>query len=242
MIDVDPTLGARRWVNQFRDALYATCAYIDQNFPGMKKPYFYMESPNELYPSENAPLVARAAALDQAIALEVERTELPIATIGYCAGVGNPHETEYILLVPLARTLERTRGAMGLHLYWWANEIENGLESWWKYHAGRYQEVDKVLVEHGVHVDWLCGESGVVQSDDGYHLNAHSGWRDVMDWPTYLADILRVNDLDNLWNVTHGGRFKGRAYFTTCATFCNWFPFRLGQLEFEGIARALGGS
>jgi len=233
-------LGARRWVDMSRDALYATCEYIDRNFPGRKKPYFYLEAPNELTPSNNAPLVTRSANLDQAIALEVERTRLPIATIGYCAGVGNPTEEEFELLVPLARTLERTGGAMGLHLYWWANKNKSGLDSWWPYHAGRYQKVDEVLVANGVRVDWLCGESGVVQSEDGYILNPVSGWMDVMSWSEYLDDLLEVNYRDNLWNKTHGGRFKGRAYFTTCAKFCNWFSFRLGQPEFEGIARALG--
>ncbi len=240
MIDVEPALGARRWVDLFRGALYTTCDYINQNFPNIKKPYFFMEGPNELVPSHNAPLVKRALDLDLAICLELERTGLPIASIGYCAGVGNPHESEFPLIVPLARELERTGGALGLHLYWWANKNESGVASWWKYHAGRYQEVDKELVRHGIHVDWLCGESGVVASEDGgHHLNAHSGWRDVMTWDRYLDDLLTVNQWDNEWNVTHEGRMKGRSYFTTCATFCNWFPFRLTQKEFEAIAAAL---
>jgi len=240
MIDVEPTLGAKRWVDQFRDALYTTCNHIEQEFPNAKRPYFYMEGPNELVPSQNPPLVKRALDLDLAICLELERTGLPIASIGYCAGVGNPHESEYHLIVPLARELERTGGALGLHAYWWASKTESGLDSWWKYHAGRYQMVDEVLVEHNVYVDWLCGESGVVASEDGgHHLNAHSGWGDVMNWDRYLAELLEVNRRDNEWNKTHEGRFKGRAVFTTCAHFCNWESFRVGQPEFEDIAAAL---
>jgi len=129
---------------------------------------------------------------------------------------------------------------MGLHLYWWANQHESGLKSWWRWHAGRYQEVDKVLVKHGVHVDWLCGESGVVQSDDGHHLNPVSGWRDILTWQRYMGELLMVNQWDNEWNKTHEGRFKSRDVFTTCAHFCNWEPFRVTQTEWEAIAAALG--
>jgi len=241
IIDVDSALGAKRWVDLFRDALHATSERILQDFPNLPSPVFLMESPNELYPSNDPPLVTRAANLDDAIALEVERTGLPIATVGYCAGVGNPHESEYHLLVPLARTLERTGGGMGLHSYWWANRRgQNGLESWWRWHAGRYQWVDKVLVEHGIHVNWYCGESGVVQSDDGHTLNAHSGWKDVMAWEQYLSDLLLVNEWDNEWNAAHGGRMKARCVFTSSAPFCGWASFQVQQREWEAIAAALG--
>lgn len=238
----DTALGAKRWVDIVRDALYRTCDHVAQEFPNMKKPYFYFEGPNELYPSLNAEKVRRAANLDRDIVLEVERTELPIKVIGYCAGVGNPHESEHELLLPLAREIQRTGGAMGLHLYWWGNQNVSGLESWWPYHAGRYQRVDEFFVQNGIHVDWLCGEAGVVQSENGYQLNPGSGWKDIYTWDRYLQEILTVNEWDNLWNSTHGGRFKGRAYFTTCAEFCNWLSFRLLEAQWKAIAAALKGT
>jgi len=235
-----PMQGARNWVDKFRDSLYEVCNDMTQEFPGLNEPYFYVESLNEVYPSQNQAHVLRAANFDIAFIDALKETGLPVKPAVFCAAVGNPHESEYDLLVPLAKKCADDNGMMGLHDYWFANPNESGLESWWKYHAGRWTEIDKVFVNNGIYVDWYSGEAGAVGSADGYHLLANAGWKDPTcyngDWNRYLADIVKFNQLAQTWNSSHGNRFKGITLFTTGSDYTGWFEFQLHENEMRDIA------
>jgi hypothetical protein len=239
----DPMRGARNWIDKFRDSLYEVCDQMAQEFPSLKRPYFYVESLNEVYPSLNAPHVERAATFDIAFIDALAETGLPVAPAVFCAAVGNPHESEYELLVPLARKCEEAGGLAGYHNYFWANQQVSGLESWWEWHAGRWQGMDDVFTSHGIHARWYGGESGAVGSADGYHLLANAGWRAPEcyggDWGRYLADILRADELIRDWNAGHGDRYLGYVIFTTGAEYTGWAEFQIGADEMRSISGAL---
>lgn len=151
----DPHVGAKRWLAQFEDSAIALSLRTDK--------IIYWESINEVMPSLNADAVERAVRLDMAFIDVV--MDLGIDNIRpavFCVAVGNPHESEYPLLVPLARKCEAAGGRMGLHDYWLSNPDYGGPDHLWPYLAGRWTEMDKVFVENGVHVRWYGGESGPV--------------------------------------------------------------------------------
>lgn len=239
----DPMRGARNWVDKFRSGLCEMCNQIAQEFPSLKAPYAYVESVNECMPSLNEAHVKRNVNFDIAFCDALAETGLPVAPAVFCAAVGNPHESEYDLLVPLARKCEQAGGMMGYHGYWYANQRESGLESWWKYHAGRWQEMDKVFVANGVYVRWYGGESGAVGSSDGHHLLANAGWKAPEcyggDWARYLADILECDRLTREWNRTHGDRYLGAVLFTTGAEYTGWAEFQIQEPQMRAIRAAL---
>jgi len=161
----------------------------------------------------------------------------------FCAAVGNPHESEYELLVPLARKAMESDSLFGYHNYWFANPNESGLKHWWKYHAGRWTEMDKVFVQNGVYVKWYGGESGAVGSPDGYSLLPNDGWKSHEcyggNWGRYLTDITKINQTITNWNETHGNRYLGSVLFTTGEPYCGWPSFQLSGDEMRDIAEAL---
>ena len=153
----DPAQGAKNWVDKFRGALYETCDRLAPLNLSEDEPWFYVESVNEVYPPAQ-----RAATFDLAFIHELASTGLPIAPIVMTAAVGNPHESEFALLLPLARACAAAKGAFGYHAYWYANSHESGLVPYWQWLAGRWEEIDKVLVANGVRVKWFFGETGAV--------------------------------------------------------------------------------
>jgi len=239
----DPMEGARNWVDKFRDSLYEVCTQLYHEFPGLAEPYFYVESLNEVYPSLNEAHVLRAANFDIAFIDALKETGLPLKPVVFCAAVGNPHESEYELLVPLARKCQANDGLMGYHNYWFANPNESGLESWWKYHAGRWTEIDKVFVENGVYVRWYGGESGAVGSATGHGLLPNDGWKSHTcyggDWNRYLTDILKMNQMISDWNKTHGNRYLGSVLFTTGEPYCGWPWFQIQGDETRSLIEEL---
>lgn len=232
----DPAQGARNWVDKFRDSLYQVCDDLAAEFPGLTEPLFYVESLNEVYPSLNAPLVQRAANFDLAFIEELENLGLPVKPVVFCAAVGNPHESEYHLLVPLARRCAEVGGLMGYHNYWRAIDGQSLLASEWEHYGGRWQEMDRVFVANGVHVRWYGGESGA-------YATAHDGWKSPLcyngNWDKYQADIVEMQRRIREWNSTHGGRFVGSVLFTTGESYTGWDNFQIRGDETAALTEAL---
>lgn len=238
--DPDPMRGARKWVDIFRDSLYEVCNQLHH----LEPPYFYVESLNEAYPSLNAEAVKRAADFDEAFCYALAETDLPIAPVVYCAAVGNPHQTEYPLLVDMARACEAHNGLMGYHNYWFANPHESGLTSWWEWHAGRWVYIDQYLVsKKGIHCKWYGGESGAVGSPDGYSLLPNDGWMSGEcydgNWTWYLGDIMECDRKIFVWNKTHEDRNLGFVLFSTGANFTGWANFQIQEAQMRDIKQKL---
>jgi len=230
----DPHVGARRWIAKFRDSLYARCEEIARECPGVRLPFFYVESINEVYPSEDAAAVTRAANFDIAFIEELEALGLPVRAVVFTAGIGNPHQSEYELLVPLARAAERHGALMGYHGYFWVDHGESHLDYAWIWHAGRWIEMDKVFVQHGIHVAWFGAENGA-------HFSCVDGWRAPTcfngDWDAYEANIVHLRDKIARWNTDHGDRFLGLVLFTTGGP--GWASWEIQRPEMERLTAAL---
>jgi len=248
----DPQTGAQNWLARFHDSLLEISNRVAQEFPHLPEPYFYAESINESYNS-NAPDVTHAANIDIEYIHAIEALDLPVKAAVFCAAVGNPHHLygQYELLLPLARVAAQTGSPFGYHAYWLANPEYGGPDHLWKYLAGRWTEIDDVLRAHGVHVRWFFGECGGVGGRSGYHpdgtgwvsLNANSGWKDgecyAGDWPRYLVDLMRFDELIAERNVTHGDYVVGGTPFTSGADYTGWLNFQLREEQFKAMAAAL---
>lgn len=225
--------GARRWIAKFKDSLYNRCDELAQ-IPGITKPYFHVEPVNEVYPSHNAAGVTRAVNLDMAHIEEIHALDLPLKAVVFTAGIGNPHESEYELLVPLARKAEEYGALMGYHGYFWVDHGVSHLESDWQWHAGRWMEMDKVFVQHGIHVKWFGAEGGA-------HYSCAEGWRAPSclngNWEAYLALLLEWKAKIDKWNAGHGNRYLGQVLFTTGGH--GWASWEIQAPEMESLASVL---
>jgi len=237
----DPHVGAQRWIAQFHDSLYEICGRIERELPGLPKPYFFVESVNELYCPDEA-VVRRSVAFDMAFIDELGKLGLPIAPAVFTAPVGNPEPEHYSLLVPLAARCQQAGGLMGYHNYWWANKQVSGLEPWWRWHAGRWVEMDRVFVSSGVHVRWYGGESGAVGSPDGYHLLPNDGWQSKEcyggTWVRYHADIMYADEWIREWNAANGDRYLGFVLFTS-GDGVGWDNFQVREPQMQSLRDAI---
>lgn len=193
----DPHVGAQRWLAQFEASAVALAGQTDETL--------YWECINEVMPSLNEAAVRRAVNLDMAfidVVMDLGIDNLRPAV--FCQAVGNPHESEYPLLVPLARKCAQAGGLMGYHNYWLSNPDYGGPDHLWPYLAGRWTEMDKVFVANGIHVRWYGGESGTVggRSSDG-----EAGNRET--------DIEISNSIRSLARAFERGMDVGRAQFRT---------------------------
>ena len=238
MLDAaDPHVGAQRWLDQFVDSAVALSHQTDK--------ILYWESINEVMGSLDEAGVRRAVNFDMAFIDVV--MDLGIDNIRpavFCVAVGNPHESEYPLLVPLARKCEQAGGRMGIHDYWPGNPRTSGPDELWKYLAGRWVGMDEVFVANGVHVRWYGGESGVVGDEWGegwVQLMPYDGWKSPEclggDWGRYLREIARMDELTAEWNAAHDDRFVGSVLFTTSGP--GWGSFDIGTNEIAGIGAML---
>jgi hypothetical protein len=107
----------------------------------------------------------------------------------------------------------------------------SGVMSDWRWHAGRWAEMDRVFTASGVRVRWYGGESGAVGSKDGKSLSPTAGWKApdcyAGNWDRYLADILTADEWIANWNRYNGDRFLGFVLFTTGAGYTGWANFQI---------------
>jgi len=232
----DKMYAAREWIKTFKDALYIMCDRIDKERPGTPKPYFGVESLNETFCSLNAESIKNAANFDIAFIDALKELNLPIFPVVFTAAVGNPHPTEYQLLVPLAKKCADNKGIMGYHNYWYVNHSVSDVVGGWRDYAGRWTAMDEVFVANGIYVKWFGGESGAFES-------VNEGWRSPAcwngNWAKYLEDIMLVDQMIYDWNKTHGDRYLGLTLFTTGEAYTGWDMFQIKEAQANDIAKAI---
>ena len=228
----DPAQAAREYIATFYDSLLVHHRSVD-----------YIESWNEMYSSSNREGNRWMVEFDKHFAYQIAALGLHTRACGLTAAVGNPPPEWVPDLIPTARALYETGGAIGYHSYWWCNPAADGLHemrSWWPWHAGRWQEWDKVFTAAGLFPKYILGEAGVVASGDGYSLGAHSGWKSSntlkADWGRYYAQIAQFQQFIKDWNATHGNRCLGATLFTTGDDYTDWLNFQIRKPEMESLA------
>jgi len=146
--------GVRAFIDTFRDSLVTEA--------GKSSRPIFVESLNEEW-SHDLAQVERSILFDGEFVRQVSALHPNARAVVFNAPVGNPHENQFELLVPLAQLVMQHDGAFGYHSYWGANRNHTYLGSWWPWLAGRFTEIDKVLNAHGIHnMRWLMGEGGAV--------------------------------------------------------------------------------
>lgn len=150
--------------------------------------------------------------------------------------VGNPHESEFIKLLPAARKAHQGGHYIAYHPYWAGNRSASYLLPHWTYHAGRWMEWDRVFRAHGVYPLHYGGEAGAVFSTDGWTLHSGLGWKDCGPFSRYIGEMLEFQAKCRTWNQLHGNRFRGATIF--CYGGHNWprFDFEPGDLAELGEA------
>jgi len=244
-----PTQMAAKWISYWIDSLRHECDRIEAQFPGIKWPLILVESWNEVYACGDP-------FMDQIIPAEAEflrilhDVEPRAAGVVFTAPVGNPLESEYKKLIPLAKAAAQYGGWFGYHGYWFGNKDQQGMtDAHWPWLQGRWTEIDKVFVTAGYKVRWFLGESGIVGGKSlpggGYYLNPGSGWKDGTDciggdWSRYLAEIVQMRQRITAWNATHDNRCDGFALFTTGdPSYMGWASFQIQGPEMAAIAASM---
>ena len=226
----DPHQGARNWLAKFEDSLKQVAREAHARFPDAT---IVVESVNECVPSLNPTALQRLIDFDIAFIEELGKWEMPWVKPGVLnAAVGNPHESEFEMLLPLARACAAAGGFMDYHSYW----RDNRLTSEYEYYSGRWTVMDEVFTEHGVFVNWYGGESGV------YHTAA-DGWRAQNcyggNWERYFQDIKDLCGIEREWNRNHANRKYSNCLFTS-GDGVGWDSFQIRSEQMRAISGWLG--
>lgn len=149
--------------------------------------------------------------------------------------IGNPHESEVAHLLPAARKSYEDGHYLAYHPYWTGNRLRpspSWLERHWPYHAGRWQEWDRVFREHGVYPRYYLGEAGIVYAPDpeGVTFDSGLGWRSCGPFAWYVEQILIFNERMRQWNRQHGNRCRGATIFAYGQWGWEDFDFEPGDL------------
>ena len=128
--------------------------------------------------------------------------------------VGNPHETEFKDLIPVAKVCHDTGDFFSYHNYWTTNRSKTFLVDRWVNFAGRQFEMDKVFNAAGYYPRYYGGESGCLYSYDGWQLNAHNAWKSCGNFTYYMDQIELLNQRILEWNQNNQGRYFGACLFT----------------------------
>jgi len=226
----DPVNRARWFIDQFYEQIapLVDAARVD-----------YVETAiNETMDGDKVPA---AIAFEHAFIDELARRipeALPlVATIA----VGNPHESQFPLLVPLASHVIQHGGAFGYHAYWPVDHGRSYLVEQWPWHAGRFEAMDAVIRDAlGYGVPWLLSECGACGWDAA--TNAYdpaAGWKHPAcfagNWQDYKRDLLQFAGLLKV----SPARVLGSTLFTVCPPSWEWDYFTLDAAQLAELADAL---
>lgn len=191
-----------------------------------------VESYNETVPSNNPVAIMNAVDFDVEFADELHRRfGDAVAPVLLNVAVGNPYESEVPLLLRAADAACFYGGYLGYHAYWACSSTRSYLADGWQWHAGRWQEWDKVFTARKLFPRYVSTEAGRCYSPDGQWLNPARGWKSCGSFEGYLVDIAEFNNRCLAWNATHANRFSGATLF--CYAQHGWEDYVLGSGEVD---------
>jgi hypothetical protein len=226
----DPVNRARWFIDQFEAQIkpLVDAAYVD-----------YVETAiNETMDGDK---VEAAITFEHAFIDELARRMPEALPLVATIAVGNPHESQFPLLVPLASHVIQHGGAFGYHAYWPVDHGRSYLIEQWQWHAGRFEAMDAVIRDAlGYGVPWIlseCGACGWNAATNAYDPAA--GWKHPAcfngDWPAYKADLLKFVGLLK----ASPARVRGATLFTVCPPSWEWQHFTLDAAQLAELADAL---
>lgn len=180
--------------------------------------------------------VKRAVAVELAFMKEVDRRGWPVRACVHNTGVGNPHESQVELMLPMAEYAAEHGHIKGLHSYGGADRNQSYLVSDAPYHAMRFAEQDRVFVDHGFKVRWFLSEAGPIRAGprqpSGYlpMPDPEAGWRHKTcmngDWDRAFEFWSIYTGMLHAWNLAHEDRLIAASAFTTCSRAEDWEDWR----------------
>jgi hypothetical protein len=192
-----------------------------------------LEPLNETYPTFNYEKLITSVEFDVYWSeLLHERYGNEMAAM-FTAAVGNPHETEFKELIPLAKQSHDTGDYMAYHAYWAADENRSYLAQHAPYHSMRWQVMDEVFVDAGYYPRWYFGECGICYTyphTNGWTFVPTRGWKSCGAFTDYIDDILEFNNMIKLWNKNNQGRCFGGTLFAYGGWGWDDFNFEPGDL------------
>jgi len=219
----DRQANARKLVALYEAELETTCNNMGISRAEALKWIDVIESLNETVPSNNANHIRDAVEFDVFFSNYVAEVFDGALKAGILnVAVGNPYAveddggSEIKLMLPCARESHEGRAILGYHGYWSADEKQSYMADNWKWHAGRWQEWDKVFNEHGYYPTYYLGECGICYSypeSDGEQFVATKGWKSCGDFQSYIDQIENFDTYIFLWNAQHQGRCFGSTIF-----------------------------
>ena len=193
-----------------------------------------MESINETVPSNNQQHIEKAVEFDCWFSdLLHERYGNQVKAGILTVAVGNPFESEVPLLLDAAKRSHEGNAILGYHSYWAADNVRGYINEGWEWHAGRWQQWDKVFNDAGYYPRYYLGESGICYTypeSNGKTFVSTRGWKSCGDFPNYIAQIEKFNSNITVWNANHQGRCYGGTLYAY--GIWNWddFDFNPGDL------------
>ncbi len=191
-------------------------------------------------------VVKRIVQIELAFIAEVERREWPVKCLVHNTGVGNPHESQVGLMLPLAEAVARGGHAMGLHCYGGADRNQSYLVTDFDYHGGRWRKQDEVWANYGYYVKWFLSEAGPIgagprdPTSNYLPLWFNRGWKhkDCMngDWLRCYDFLEMYGDMLHQWNLKHDMRLIAYALFTSGGPEVGWEYFKIGGPEWLYLA------
>lgn len=215
----DQRAAANRWIDLYEaEGLGQHLGSID-----------VIESVNETIGTFTGDQIHRSVAFDRIFLEELHRRFPTVAGEVLTIPVGNPHETEFVHLLPAVEAACRYKGFVGYHAYWTAHPGKNWLAEKWRWHAGRWTEMDRVFNAYGYYPWYIFSECGIVYnpSGQGDDMTSSMGWKNCGDFPTYLAQIQDFQKMLAAWNAEHQNRAIGGTLFTVGGD--GWHNFWIGN-------------
>jgi hypothetical protein len=151
--------------------------------------------------------------------------------------VGNPHESEFELLLPAAKAAVLYDGFLCYHGYWSADEVRTYIADYWDYHCGRFMKWDAYFASQGVFPEYILSEGGICKaSANGTSFDPTTGWKGCGPFSRYLTDMSTFHSIVKTWNAAHGNRCHGVTLF--CYGGYGWELFDWEPGDLAGMTAA----
>jgi len=234
-------VGAQQYVNLYRADIkaYAQSHGMTESQVVNLIKGIVIESLNETIPSNNATVIKMAVEFDcffsdalHAIYGDLFKAGLLNVAVGNPYAVEDDGGKEIEMMLPCAKLSHEIGDVLGTHSYWACDQYKTYIDTGWKWHAGRWQEWDKVFNQHGYYPTYQLGECGICYTtpeSNGAAFMAKMGWKNCGDFPSYIRQIEAFNNKLAEWNAAHQGRCYGGELFVYGSDWVN-FDFNPGDL------------
>ena len=240
--------GAGQLVNDYIANIEEYSAATGMSMPAVLAHIDIVESLNETIPSNNATVIKMAVAFDvwfSKLLHEVLEDAVKAGLLN--VAVGNPYAVEddggaeIEIMLPCAKLSHELGDVLGPHTYWAADENKTYIDEGWKWHAGRWQEWDKVFNAHGYYPTYNLGECGICYTwpnTNGVQFVPKMGWKDCGSFEEYIMQLVEFNTRILEWNARHQGRCLGSNVFIYGQN--NWDRFDCEPGDLVELADAMG--